>query len=265
MNGNLSSLKTEHWDSNRTGVERLLLDSHGALWAATFDKGVYRIRSGVVDQFDSADGLTGDHVRALFEDREGDIWVATTKGIDCFRDLAVASLSVQEGLGTQEVNTVIASRDGTIWAGGARSLDALKGGSITSFRSDKNLPGEEITSLLEDHEGRLWVGIDHTMSVLKNGKFVPVKRPDGSPLGFVVGIAEDTDGNIWAETTANPRQLIRLKDFQVKEILPSPQMPAARKVSADPRGGIWLGLLNGDLSRYRDGKLDTFQFLHREG
>jgi signal transduction histidine kinase/ligand-binding sensor domain-containing protein len=265
VNGKLSSLKTEHWDSNSTGVERLLRDSHGALWVGTFDKGVYRIRSGAVDHFDSADGLTGDHVTALFEDREGDIWVATMKGIDCFRDLAVASLSVQEGLGTQEVNTVIASRDGTIWAGGARSLDALKGGSITSFRSDKNLPGEEITSLLEDHEGRLWVGIDHTMSILKNGRFVPVKRPDGSPLGFVVGIAEDTDGNIWAETTANPRQLIRLKDFQVKEILPSPQMPAARKVSADPRGGIWLGLMNGDLARYRDGKLDTFQFLHREG
>jgi signal transduction histidine kinase/ligand-binding sensor domain-containing protein len=265
VNGNLSSLKTEHWDSNRNGVERLLRDSHGALWVATFDKGVYRIRSGVVDSFDSTNGLTGDHVVGLFEDREGDIWVATTQGVDCFRDLAVATLSVQQGLGTQEVNTVIASREGTIWAGGARSLDALKGGSITSYRSGKNLPGEEITSLLEDHEGRLWVGIDHTMSVLKNGRFTPIKRADGSPLGFVVGIAEDREKNIWAETTRSPRELIRLKDFQVKEIFPSPQMPAARKVSADPRGGIWLGLLNGDLSRYRDGKLETFQFLHREG
>jgi signal transduction histidine kinase/ligand-binding sensor domain-containing protein len=265
VNGTLSSLKTANWDSSSIGVSRLLRDSHEALWVATFDKGVYRIRSGVVDHFDSAAGLTGDHVLALFEDREGDIWVATTEGIDCFRDLAVATFSMHEGL-AQEVNTVIASRDGTIWAGGARGLDALKGGSTTSFfRTGKNLPGEEITSLLEDHEGRLWVGLDHTMSVLKNGKFVPIKRPDGSPLGFVVGIDEDTDGNIWAETTANPRQLIRLRDFHVKEILPSPQMPAARKVSADPRGGIWLGLLNGDLSRYRDGKLDTFQFLHREG
>jgi signal transduction histidine kinase/ligand-binding sensor domain-containing protein len=265
VNGNLSSLKTEHWDSSSTGVNRLLRDSHGVLWAATFEKGVYRIQIGVVDHFGSADGLTGDAVKTLFEDREGDIWAATTKGIDCFRDLAVATLSMQEGLGTQEVNTVMASRDGTIWAGGARSLDALKGGSITSFRTGKNLPGEEITSLLEDREGRLWVGIDHTMSVLKNGRFVPVKRPDGSPLGFVVGMAEDTEENIWAEATNKPRALIRLRDFQVKEILPSQQMPAARKVSADPRGGIWLGLMNGDLARYRDGKLDTFQFLHREG
>jgi len=92
-----------------------------------------------VDHFGSADGLTGDRVMALFEDREGDIWVATTKGIDCSRDLAVATLSMKEGLGTPEVDTVIASRD--VWAGGDESLDALKDGRITFFRTCKNLPG----------------------------------------------------------------------------------------------------------------------------
>jgi signal transduction histidine kinase len=40
-------------------------------------------------------------------------------------------------------------------------------------------------------------------------------------------------------------------------------MPAARKLAADPKGGIWLGLLNGDMARYRQGKLERFQFPHK--
>ena len=39
-------------------------------------------------------------------------------------------------------------------------------------------------------------------------------------------------------------------------------MPAARKLAADPQGGIWLGLMNGDLARYRQDKLDIFHYPH---
>ena len=101
------------------------------------------------------------------------------------------------------------------------------------------------------------------MSILKDGKFSQIKRPDGRPLGFVVGIAEDIDHNVWAEISGVPRELIRIRDLQVKEVFPAPQMPAARKVAADPGGGIWLGLMNGDMARYRQGKLETFHFEHK--
>ena len=44
------------------------------------------------------DGLSSDQVEALFEDREGTIWVATADGLDRFRELPVRSLSDREGL-----------------------------------------------------------------------------------------------------------------------------------------------------------------------
>ena len=37
--------------------------------------------------FRRSDGLSGDFVIRLFEDREGNIWVATVDGLDRFRDL----------------------------------------------------------------------------------------------------------------------------------------------------------------------------------
>ena len=50
--------------------------------------------------FAQSDGLSGDDVTSLFEDREGNIWVATVDGLDRFRDFAVPTISVKQGLST---------------------------------------------------------------------------------------------------------------------------------------------------------------------
>ena len=59
---------------------------------------MFRIHGQRVDIISSSDGLTSDNVFSILEDREGDVWVATTRGIDNFRDLRVTSFSRSEGL-----------------------------------------------------------------------------------------------------------------------------------------------------------------------
>lgn len=120
----------------------------------------------------------------------------------------------------------------------------------------------QVTSLFEDHTGRLWVGIDNTLTIYSNGKFRRIDKPDGRPVGVIVGITEDVDYNIWAETIGPPRNLIRIQDLKVRQEFPAPQMPAAREVAAHPGGGIWLGLINGDLAHYRDGTTEVIRFNH---
>jgi signal transduction histidine kinase len=143
-------------------------------------------------------------------------------------------------------------------------LDAIREDGISSVQAGKGLPGNQVTSLLEDHAGRLWVGVERTMSIYKNGSFKRIDMPDGRPIGLVVGMTEDVDHNIWVEITGPPRTLIRIHDLKVQEEFPVPKMPAARKVAADPEGGIWLGLMNGDLARYRYGKTEIFPFKREE-
>jgi ligand-binding sensor domain-containing protein len=261
--GTWSPLVAGGWDSSSVGVRALLADRQHAFWVGTDDHGLYRIRDGIVDHFGSADGLSSDFVLAVFEDREGNLWVVTTKGIDCFRDLAVSSFSKREGLSANEIDTVLAARDGTVWAGGDRGLDALRKSGISSLSTGKGLPGTQVTSLFEDHEGRFWVGLDHTMTILREGRFTQIRRPDGRELGFVVGITEDTAHDIWVEISGTPRELLRIRDLKVTDVFPAPQMPAARRVAADPAGGIWLGLISGDMARYREGTLETFHFAHQ--
>ena len=44
--------------------------------------GVVRIQGDAVERYRHTDGLSGDSVWALFEDREGIVWAGTTSGID---------------------------------------------------------------------------------------------------------------------------------------------------------------------------------------
>ena len=70
------------------------------------------MHDGRTDQFTRADGLSGDFIESVIEDREGDIWVATLDGLDRFHDLAVPTMSVKQGLSSADVRSVLAARDG---------------------------------------------------------------------------------------------------------------------------------------------------------
>src|SRR5258708_986229 len=249
-------------DGSTLKVGALFLDRESALWIGTYNEGIYRIHGREVDRFRNADGLSSDSVYGFFEDREGSLWVATSRGIDMFRDRPIATFSTRDGLGTEEVDSVLASRDGTVWIGGDGALDALHQTGVASIQAGKGLPGNQVTSLFEDHAGRLWVGIDTTLSLYTNGRFSRINRSDGSRVGMVTGITEDVDGTIWVLTNRPPRTLFRIQNLKVQEELPEPQLPPARVVAADPREGIWFGLLNGDLARYRHGEIETFPFKH---
>lgn len=75
----------------------ILVDRDGTIWCANKrEGGVSRIRSLAADapvtreQYMAADGLTSNRTQVIFEDREGDIWLGTDRGLDRFRPADVA-------------------------------------------------------------------------------------------------------------------------------------------------------------------------------
>ncbi len=239
-------------------VTALLIDRQGNLWVGTSNQGIYRIRGTDVDHFGSADGLSGDNVTCFLEDREGNLWVTTSKGIDMLRGLRVSSISKREGLSPDGVESVLAARDGTVWIGSDHLQVLRLDGGVS--KSEKGLPGNQVTSLLEDHAGRLWMGSDNSLWVYISGKFIPIKRKDGSAFGMVMGLTEDSDHNVWVVSRGPPTTLVRIQDLKVREEFPAPPMPVARKLALDPQSGIWLGLVDGNLARFRSDRTEIFTF-----
>jgi signal transduction histidine kinase/ligand-binding sensor domain-containing protein len=256
--GTWRTFVTPEFDGSTLEVTKLLVDRDGSLWIGTLNRGIYRIQGNNVEHYRGSDGLSSDSVNCLFQDREGNIWIVTSRGIDNFHDIRVASFSTRQGLSGDQVNSVLASRDGTVWIGNY-SLDVLRLGKITSIQPRNGLPGREVTSLLEDRVGRLWVGVDQELSVYEQGKFTKIHTRDGSPLGAVRAMAEDVDGSIWAATwtPAKRSRFIRIQDLRIREEI-SPQLPLANTLAADPQGGVWLGFANGGLARYQNGQMKFF-------
>ena len=124
-------------DSNR-----LLRDRDGGLWIGTVERGLIHVHNGRTDVFTQSDGLSGNVVLSLFEDREGNVWVATTGGLDRFRELPVATISVKQGLSSDATQSVLAATDGSIWVGAHEGLTRWKNGQATIFGKASGLPDD---------------------------------------------------------------------------------------------------------------------------
>ena len=253
-NGVLTPLVLPNFEGSKLTIEAMIKDSDKNLWIATYGNGIYRIHGQAVDHFGRADGLSSDTVFDLYEGDDGIVWAATSNGIDNFRDLPVTTFSTSEGLRQDAAVSVMAARDGTVWVSNNNSLDSIRNGTISSVGA----PGSQVTSLLEDRAGNMWVGVDDGLFIYKDGRFRRIPEPNHRPLGLVVGIAEDVDGNIWAECRGAEGRLVRIRDFKVLEEFSGTQVPAAHAIAADPKGGIWLSTLAGDLALFRQGIVRTF-------
>ena len=164
---------------------KLLRDRDGGLWIGTSDRGVIHARQRTTDVFGPSVGLSGNDVAILFEDREGDVWVSTVNGLDRFRDLAVATLTLKGGLSNTGVASVLAARDGGVWIASYDGLNRWSNGQISAFggRVGK-LNGLAPHSLFQDSHGRIWLATAGAFGHLKNSRFIPVDRiPGGSRTG----------------------------------------------------------------------------------
>src|SRR5260370_368627 len=151
-------------------AQKLLRDRDGGLWIGTHYRGLLRVHQGRTDVFGQSDGLSGNDVSSLFEDREGNIWVATLDGLDRFRGLAVTTFSVKEGLSNAVVASVLASRDGSVLLGtGGGGLNRWDNGQITTYdKREGKLNGLAPNSLFQDIRGRIWVSTTSGFGYVEN-------------------------------------------------------------------------------------------------
>jgi signal transduction histidine kinase/ligand-binding sensor domain-containing protein len=253
---------------------QLLRDRDGGMWVGTLGRGLVHVHQGRTDAFTQSDSLSGDTVTALFEDREGNLWVATTNGLDRFRNFAAATFSVNQGLSNFPGGSVLAATDGSVWLDTNGGLSRWNNGQITTYHertsqvaaskpgavgrvreiSVSGFPKPGLLSLFQDDRGRIWVATFGGLGYLENDRFISIS---GVPGGIVYSIAEDTGGNLWIANLDHG--LFRLLGGSVVQQIPWARLGRrdhARALAADSlQGGLWLGFFLGGVEYFKDGQV----------
>jgi PAS domain S-box-containing protein len=242
----------EELPDNDIKSNKLLRDRDGGIWIGTDGRGLIHVQDGKADAFSRADGLSGNTACSLFEDREGNIWFASERGLDRFRKVPVATTSVKQGLSSDATKSILASADGSIWVATNDGLTRWKDARTDIFRESSGLPDLGAQSLYQDFRGRLWVTTNRGLAWLDGDRFIKV---EGLPSKEVSSITGDDAGNLWLSGNAG---LARFHDGRFVENIPWSALGRRQqaKVIAADAGGVWLSFwLDGGVSYWKDGKI----------
>ena len=202
----------------------------GSFWIGTSDGGVslFSLASNTCRRFRhdpaSSVGLSGNNVRALFEDSSGTVWIAL------------------DGAGINRFDT---KRDRVLWY---RHLPD----------NTNTLPSDGVFDLFEDETGLMWVATAEGIckSSVNRGAYIHYEHdpevPDGMPDAYVASLIEDRSGRILLGT----RRGVFTFD-PASETFSYLGGPAAgshdardtvvRTIYEDRSGKLWVGTPKGNL------------------
>jgi signal transduction histidine kinase/ligand-binding sensor domain-containing protein len=252
----------------------VLSDRDGALWFGTADGGLIHVHDGRADVFGIADGLSGEHVDSLFEDREGSVWAAGLDGLDGFHALPATTYSAKQGV-SGGGGAILADEDGGVWFSGLTGLYRWRDGHITVHRvrpeprrvsppssggvdelALAELPETPVGSLFQDRLGRIWLGAQKSLGYVENKRFVTVV---GVPGGYIDSLTEDKEGNLWiAHREAGLLRLsahLKMQQFPWTMISGSDAARAWRLATDPVGGGLWIGSAAGGIVYFMGGQV----------
>jgi signal transduction histidine kinase/ligand-binding sensor domain-containing protein len=179
-------------------------DREGNLWIATRYDGVQRVgiadpegpsanaaAESLVETARGSERLSSDVTNQIFEDREGNIWVGTEKGLDRFRPATVrfeAALTSPAAFGDK----LLAASDGTVYVGEAKTIYRVRPGGEPEPVLQNIL---EPQSLCEAPDGALWIVFPTRVLVWNQRITKRIDRPN--TVGISYDCAFDRQGDFW--------------------------------------------------------------------
>lgn len=239
-------------------------DRRGFLWVGTED-GLnrydgYRFHLYGHEESDHT-SVPGDHIYAITEDAEGNVWVGTDGGgvgrwhqeTDRF---TWHRRQQSGGLSSDQVRALAVDPSGAIWVGtrdaGLNRLDPVTG-RVTVFRAgtdENSLSNDSVFALAVDPSGVLWVGTDGGLNAVELQNGLRVRR-ENIHDDRVRALLVDRSGDLWVGTQAGglhhlhgaPRRHERFTaTAPSRGALPS---LTVRAILQDSDERIWVGTAGG--------------------
>ncbi len=254
-------------------VTTMEVDAGGALWVGT-GKGLIKYRDGKQTLYTTAQGLSNNVIRALTEDRDGNLWIGAEVGGVCkLSGELIVSITSAEGLPYQNVFRVTEDRRGRIYASisGAGLVEIVEGRAALVQGSTRAPFSASIP--YQDSRGVWWVNTREGLyrfegPELRLFRGRKVRADDGIPadrINAVPAVAEDRFGKLWIlYAHDHDKDIYRLDPSRAGRAV-FERIPLNRTLPnvvlwmmSDRAGALWLGG-HEMLARLMNGKTTVFQ------
>ena len=256
----LGALRTSGADRRLPEISfPLLRDERGHLWGGTTGGGVVRVRdrvwagAGSLDRITPRDGLSGNRILALHEDRAGDIWVGTNAGLDYLAASNPSPHVMRSALSDQRIANLAAGDGGAMWAATLDGLYIVSGAETTRYGVAEGLPASGVSVVHWDKRGNVWVAAIGRLHRFEGGRFVSVPLPGDAGLFRITAMASDGDGGLWL---CDATGLYRLQDGILTDYSDAPEVRGRTPIVAyaDSRDRVWVGFLGGGVLAFEKGQ-----------
>jgi signal transduction histidine kinase/ligand-binding sensor domain-containing protein len=271
----------------QNNVENLFSDREGNIWAGLGRMGVthfatYPLPFKRIPRLASSDGTVEPFVGAIYEDRQGILWIGTPAALNYIDRKAGHYTSYRRRAAPAASTDVIAIGEdnfANLWAGtynhGLLRLDR-RTGQFQPYLHDPadphSLSNDIVTRLLVDHNGTFWVATNDGLNRfdLETGRFTVYKPDPQRRSGSYIELVEDLKGAFWLGTDSSGLQRFDPASGQFTQYEHDMDRPGTlsdnrvNSVHFDRSGTMWVGTQNG-LDKF-DPKTGTFtDYTRRDG
>lgn len=234
-----------------------LKDKAGHLWFRTEGNGAFRFDGHSFTNFTTKDGLCDNGVRAIIQDRAGNILFGTPKGICSFDGKTITK---RLELGDRNITSLLEDRDGSLWFG---TFDAgvfrHDGESLTNFLNEGQFGQRDryqlILDMLQDRRGNLWFSSWNGGGVWRyDGKTFSNYLPSAAYYEVKNGFSEDGRTGAQAPATA---------PYESRTATIGDDMIFC--IAEDRAGNLWFGTRRHGACRYDPVKDEFTTFREKEG
>jgi ligand-binding sensor domain-containing protein/signal transduction histidine kinase len=259
-------------------VRALYRSSDQRVWIST-GGGLTEFDGQRFQNYTTKQGLSDDSVTIMTEDRQGDLWIGTANnGVMRLTRNGFISYGVAEGVGLTVIHSLWENQNGELLAiGGDYSIARFDGKGIASIRPA--LPelatyGWGSQAIFFDHEGCFWALTNtglyrypRVAGLSQLARSPPRKvytSRDGLAGDDAYRMFEDSRGDIWISTASTTRDRLTrweraTETFHVySEADGLPPFNSAFSFCEDQLGNLWMGLVEGGLARYANGRFTVF-------
>jgi PAS domain S-box-containing protein len=232
-------------------------DREGNLWIGMYGQGVLRVQDGRVTRYATSNSrLSSNHVYAVFEDRQGTLWIGTGNGLHQFRNGAFTVYRTTDGLAHDDVRFIMQADDGALWIGTVGGLSRFADGRFTSFTTKNGLSDNFVRAVHQDRDGILWIGTyGGGLNRLKGDQFTHYTTKHGLFDNALSRILEDDRGALWMSSNHG---IFRVSRRELNEFAEG-KIRAITSITYGVAEGMKTSECNGGFQpagwKARDGKL----------